>query len=283
MSVILYEQGDHIVRLFTDLVKGDGIQSNQFFITSGHHSALFDPGGNLTYQPLFSAISQLTSIKELDYVIASHQDPDIITSLDKWLMYTSAKIVISKLWDRFLPHLVPGYMMEKGEGRILSIPDQGVRLPFGESEIIAIPAHFLHSVGNFHFYDPVSKILFTGDVGASLTDDEHGRPVRDFDKHIKKMRGFHARYMVSNRACRLWANMIRDMDVEMIVPQHGRPFVGSKMINRFLDWFELLQCGVDLMSQQHYSVPDKSVVMLNPTNRKRVSSNKARMTSKILN
>ncbi|MDH5181220.1 MAG: MBL fold metallo-hydrolase [Gammaproteobacteria bacterium] len=255
MSVVLFEAGDHKVHLFTDLVSGDGIQSNQFFISHGHHSALFDPGGNLTYQPLYNAIAKMTSIRELDYVVATHQDPDIISSLDKWLMYTDAQIVISKLWDRFLPHLMPGYMVEKSEGRIISIPDQGMRLPFGESEIVAVPAHFLHSVGNFHFYDPVSKILFSGDVGASLTDAEHGRPVNNFDRHVYKMQGFHERYMVANRACRLWAAMVRTMDVEMIVPQHGRPFVGRAMINQFLDWFERLQCGVDLMTRHTYSVP----------------------------
>ena len=30
----------------------------------------------------------------------------------------------------------------------------------------ALPAHFLHSVGNFHIYDPIAKILYTGDLGA---------------------------------------------------------------------------------------------------------------------
>ena len=264
MAVVLYESGEHVVRLFTDLVQGDGIQSNQFFITHGEHAALFDPGGNLTYRPLYSEISKHISIRDLDYVIASHQDPDIITSLDKWLMYTDAKIVISKLWHRFLPHLVPAYMGNKSEGRILSIPDQGLRLPFGGSEIVALPAHFLHSVGNFHFYDPVSRILFSGDVGASLTDAEHGRPVQDFDRHVSKMLGFHQRYMVSNQACRLWANMIRTLDVEMIVPQHGRPFSGPAMIERFLGWFEQLRCGVDLMVQQNYSVPEATAVPREP-------------------
>lgn len=258
MSLTLFEQGDHKVHLFTDLVRGDGIQSNQFFITHGDHSALFDPGGNLTYQPLFSAISRITDIKTMDYVMASHQDPDIITSLDKWLMYTGARIVISRLWERFLPHLVPGYMAEKSEGRLLSIPDAGARLPFGRSQIIVLPAHFLHSAGNFHFYDPIGKILFSGDVGASLTDGEHGRSVQDFDRHIQKMQGFHSRYMTSNRACRLWVGMVRELEVDMIVPQHGRPFVGPEMIGRFLDWMENLQCGVDLMTPQHYTVPKQA-------------------------
>ena len=77
---------------------------------------------------------------------------------------------------------------------------------------------------------------------------------------VSKMLGFHQRYMVSNQACRLWANMIRGLDVAMIVPQHGRPFSGQAMIERFLGWFEQLRCGVDLMVQQNYTVPEAGVV-----------------------
>lgn len=251
---ILYDADDHKVVSFTDLVTGEGIQANQLAIFHGHHSAVFDPGGDLTYMPLTMAITQFVQLKELDYVIATHQDPDIVSALDKWLMYSEAKIVVSKLWERFIPHMVPGYMKEKGAGRIIGIPDPGMNIPLGDSIIKAVPAHFLHSVGNFHFYDPISKILFSGDVGASLVDKEPSRPVRDFDKHISKMLGFHQRYMVSNKVCRLWANMVRTMDVEMIIPQHGRPFQGREMIGKFLDWFEQLECGVDNVTQQYYRV-----------------------------
>ncbi|MEJ2141106.1 MAG: MBL fold metallo-hydrolase [Gammaproteobacteria bacterium] len=255
MSRTLYEKDQHKVVLFTDLVKGDGIQANQLYIENHNHAAIFDPGGALTYQPLHMAISKMASIKDLDFVIATHQDPDIITSMDKWLMYTEAKIVISKLWERFLPHLVPGYMSEHGDSRIVPIPDQGAIIKFGQCDIKALPAHFLHSVGNFHFYDTTSKILFSGDMGASLTEGEHGEPVEDFERHTKKMIGFHQRYMVSNKACKLWANMIRELDVQMMVPQHGSPFEGQDMVNKFLDWISDLECGVDRITQQYYQVP----------------------------
>lgn len=251
----LYKNGDHLVVSFTDLVKGDGIQSNQLLIKHGHHSALFDPGGDLTYMPLNMAITRYEPIKELDYVIASHQDPDIISSFNKWLMYSEAKVVVSKLWDRFLPHLVPGFMEERGKGRVISLPDQGMDLQLGDTYIKALPAHFLHSVGNFNFYDPISKILFSGDVGASLVDKEPERPVQNFDRHINKMLGFHRRYMTSNKACRFWVNMVRELDIDMILPQHGRPMQGPEMVGKFLDWFEELQCGVDLVTQQFYQVP----------------------------
>ncbi|MCF6209361.1 MAG: MBL fold metallo-hydrolase [Gammaproteobacteria bacterium] len=252
---ILFQNDEHTVLTFTDLVTGEGIQSNQMVIIREGHSAIFDPGGDLTYMPLSMAINKFVKVKDIDYIIATHQDPDIISSLDKWLMYSDAKIVISCLWERFVPHLVPGYMKEKAEGRLIAIPDQGMDIQLAHSVIKAIPAHFLHSVGNFQFYDPISKILFSGDAGASLVDTAPERPVRNFDKHVNKMLGFHQRYMVSNKICRLWVNMVRDMDVEIIVPQHGRPFVGKEMIGKFLDWFETLECGIDLMTQQNYTVP----------------------------
>ena len=89
--------------------------------------------------------------------------------------------------------------------------------------------------GNFQFYDPVSKILFHRRHGRVPVDhDQASKPVTNFDEHIATMIGFHCRYMISNKICRFWANMVRQMDVEMIVPQHGCRFEGKAMVNRFL-------------------------------------------------
>jgi flavorubredoxin len=55
----------------------------------------------------------------------------------------------------------------------------------GNTTIKAIPAHFLHSEGNFQFYDVTRKILFSGDLGASLVHHHvAAQPVADFEVHI---------------------------------------------------------------------------------------------------
>lgn len=256
-AYVLYESPDHKCISFSSLVKGDGVQSNQFLIIHKGHAAVIDPGGDLTYTPLTIELSKHVKLQDLDYVIASHQDPDIISSMPRWLMHTKATVVASKLWARFLPHLASSFvtdrLAEDVTDRLMELPDKGGIIPFGDSVIKAVPAHFLHSVGNFQFYDPVSKILFSGDMGASMVDEV--RPVRDFDAHIPTMRGFHQRYMCSKRVIRLWAGMVRSMDVEMIVPQHGSPFQGKEMINRFLDWVSDLDCGIDLLTPMDYRCP----------------------------
>jgi flavorubredoxin len=250
---------DHHCLSVSDLAGGAGIQSNQFLIIHRKHAAVIDPGGDLTYTPLTIELAKWCDLKNLDYVLASHQDPDIIASLPRWFMHTNAKAVCSRLWARFLPHLASPFMMKNMNvnmnERIVELPDRGGDIMLGDCAIKAVPAHFLHSVGNFHFYDPVSKILFSGDMGASIVHERENEPVQDFDAHIGAMKGFHQRYMASKKAAALWADMVRGMDVDMMVPQHGRPFQGRAMVHRFLDWISELPCGVDLLDAGNYQVP----------------------------
>ena len=256
MAIELFNNGKHLCLMFDDLVDdsmGAAVQANQFLIVDNGHGALIDPGGNMTYNGLLMEMHNFFPPKKLEYILASHADPDIIASVNKWMIHTDCQVVISKLWTRFVPHFCS---VGNAEGRIQGIPDEGMNLPLGDSMIKAIPAHFMHSEGNFQFYDPVSKILFSGDMGASLVKhDEADMPVKDFKAHIPLMDGFHRRYMISNKICRFWVNMVRQLDVEAIVPQHGCRFVGKKMVNEFLDWIENLPCGVDIMTQDNYRAP----------------------------
>jgi flavorubredoxin len=257
--ITLFDNGHHKCLMFDSLVIGEGVQSNQFLLVDGQHEALIDPGGDLTYTPLALAASRFMNIRELDYVFASHQDPDIIGAIDRWLVHSRAKVVTSKLWARFLPHLVSEHVAKLVGGnvydRIMAIPDAGANVRFGDTYVQCLPAHFMHSVGNIQFYDPIAKILFSGDLGASMGGPDEHLPVTDFDKHIPYMMDFHRRYIASQKVCRLWANMIREMDVQAIVPQHGKRFEGPEMVERFLNWVSSVECGIDLVTQDSYRPP----------------------------
>ncbi len=252
MALELYNSNNHICVLFSDLVTGEAVQSNQFLIIDHEHTALVDPGGELTYTRLYMALAEYVSVKSLDYVIASHQDPDIVASLNRWMVGTQCKVVVPELWERFIPHFTsPG----RTKGRMITMPDRGTNLPLGNFQLKALPAHFLHAEGNFHFYDPIAKILFSGDMGANLASGDLETPFTRIDEAIPYMDGFHKRYMNSNKVCRYWANMVRALEIEWMVPQHGRPFRGKKVIHEFFDWISGLECGIDLMTQADYQVP----------------------------
>ncbi|MCJ0764978.1 MBL fold metallo-hydrolase [Variovorax terrae] len=250
----IYRDRHHACLMFTDLIEEDGqaVQANQFLIVDHGTGAVLDPGGNLAFNEMYLSISREFSPQRLSYLIASHADPDIIASLDRWLTSTPAKLVISRVWERFVPHFTK---VGKTDGRIIGVPDGGGRLPLGESELWLLPAHFMHAEGNFHFYDPVSRILFTGDLGVSMTSGaDAARPVTRLQPHLPRMEGFHRRYMVSNKILRLWTRMARQLDISMIVPQHGAPLQGAA-IGEFMDWIENLMCGVDLFDDRSYQLP----------------------------
>ncbi len=256
MSVELYNDGQHTCLAFYDLVDEEhdhAVQCNQFLVADSGHGALIDPGGNMTYNALLMAMQKYFPSKELNYVLASHPDPDIVASINKWFVASPCKLLISTLWTRFIPHFTTGRDIS---GRILGIPDPGMNITLGNSVIKALPAHFMHAEGNFQFYDVKSKILFSGDLGVSLVDHTRAaQPVTDFDAHIPLMEPFHRRYMVSNKIMRFWAAMVRGLDIEQIVPQHGQRFVGKPMCKRLIDWLETVQCGVDNMTQSNYRAP----------------------------
>ncbi len=214
------------------------IDTNQFMIISGDQSIILDPGGVELFAPMLAAVLKYVPIDKITHLFASHQDPDIISSLGLWdQVLPDAKLYSPWLWEGFVRH----FGMQNIE--YAAIKDSGDTVRIGNIDLQFIPAHYLHSSGNFSVYDPVAKILFSGDIGASL--EEPGAPfeVENFNEQIDKMQFFHQRWMPSNRAKQDWIRRVRKLDIDIMVPQHGRIFRGDD-IGKFLDWFEALEVGI---------------------------------------
>ena len=250
-ELVLFDNGSHKNVLLEDLDSGLAVQANQHVIVHGGAGMVLDPGGHKVYNRVLSAtFTQLRDAK-LRFLFLSHQDPDIVAAANGWLMTTDAEAYISALWVRFVPHFGLDRLVEK---RLKPIPDEGMVLDLGGCPLVILPAHFLHSPGNHQIYDPVSRILYSGDLGASL-----GAPYRDvpdFDAHLPYMEGFHRRYIAGNRALRAWAATVRSLDIEAIAPQHGAMLRGRDLVERFISWCEELECGIDLLPSA-YAIPGR--------------------------
>ena len=243
-NLALYDDGAHKNILLPDFDGGElAVQTNQHLIIHGDAGIILDPGGHKIYSKVLAETFAALGRAKLREIFLSHQDPDIVAALNGWLMTTDATAHVSALWVRFVPHFGLDRLVAD---RLKAIPDEGGILELGGAKLYMLPAHFLHSEGNFQLYDPLSKILYTGDLGASL-----GAPYRevpDFDAHLRYMEGFHRRYMCSRKVMRAWADMVRGLDIEIIAPQHGALFRGKETVNRFIDWCAELECGIDLIT-----------------------------------
>lgn len=250
----LFDNRVHKNILLEDFGHGEMVQANVHLIVDSGKGMILDPGGHKVFKHLLQEIGVIIGIDNLQWIFFSHQDPDIVAAANGWLMTTKATALASKLWLRFIPHFGVDRLVVD---RIKGLDDDGAIIKLGNSDIYILPAHWLHSPGNFQVYDPVSKILYSGDLGASLGQDYEF--VQNFEEHIKYMEGFHRRYIASGRALKNWAKMVRQLDIEIIAPQHGAIFKGKDMVNKFIDWVESLQTGVDVMDDI-YKIPTQRFV-----------------------
>ena len=237
----LFEDGDHKwIAIVRDPDRpGYLIDTNEYLVTAGGEAILLDPGGSEIFPAVFSALSTEFDPRQIHKVFASHQDPDIISSLSMWLEFNpEIKCYISWLWASFVPHF------GGTQDTFIPIPDAGMDMVVGGHRLQAIPAHYLHSSGNFHVYDPKARILFSGDVGAALLPPaESGLFVENFDNHIRHAEAFHRRWMGSERAKRDWCARVSQLDIDMLCPQHGAIYRGED-VKRFIDWFANIEVGI---------------------------------------
>jgi flavorubredoxin len=221
------------------------IDTNEYLVGDGTTVLMTDPGGMEIFPAVFSALCEADDPEKIKYLFASHQDPDIVSSLALWLSFNpDIKCYLSWLWGSFVPHF------GGTDETFLNIPDEGMPIQVGRVALEAIPAHYLHSSGNFHLYDVKARILFSGDIGAAmLPASANDLFVKDFDSHIQHMKGFHQRWMGSKDAVMDWCTRASKLQIDMLCPQHGAIFQGQDVM-RFINWLAELPVGSGMYSNR---------------------------------
>lgn len=242
----IFESGRHRWAVIARDPERNGrlIDTNEYLVTHGDDALLTDPGGQEIFPAVFAALSAHFDPRKLRWIFASHQDPDVISSLSLWLEFNPhIRCYASEVWGTFLPHY--GGV----DKTFISLPDEGGTILLGTHTLDVVPAHYLHSSGNFHLYDSVARILFCGDVGAAmLPDEENTLFVENFDRHIRHTEYFHRRWMGSKAAVLDWCERASRLQVDMLCPQHGAIYRGADVM-RFINWFAELQVGSALAAK----------------------------------
>ena len=244
-DVVLYEGHNHkVVYLGTRGINtgAEAVDVLSYLIIDDGEALLIDPGGYHLFSYLVFKISKYVNLDSIKYIYFCHQDPDVCGSLPMLKdVCPQAKIVIGELWVRFLPH----FGVEDVSKRAMPIPFKGGYINVGKTPIEVIPAHYLHSPNHFSLYDPVSKFLFSGDLGIALGEFNY-LIVKDWVEHLEYIYTPHRILMANNRAARAWVNRVKNKDIKAILPQHGAIMV-DRDVKNYLKFMENLKCGTDLI------------------------------------
>jgi len=242
----VFEAGNHRWWVLYDQDERRVIDSNVYIVESNGQSVILDPGGFEIFPQVLAAVAEVVPPSSVIKAFVSHQDPDIASSLPLWTACNDRiQWHVPTLWEGFIRH----YGALNAE--FIDIPDEGGTMMIGGQKLEIIPAHYLHASANFHVYDPVAKVYFSGDVGAALLPPGHsiwagGRQgaesVKTFEEHIQHAKFFHQRWMPSDRAKKDWIDRVRQLDIDILCPQHGAIYTGEN-VQRFLNWFDGLTVG----------------------------------------
>ncbi len=243
-SEILFQKGEHKwVVIGRDPDKDSNVlDTNEYLIINKNQAMILDPGGTAIFPQVLTEISRYIKTEDVRIIVASHQDPDIASSLAMWLdLCPFVKVYCSWLWAGFISHFAMGTALN-----LITIPDEGMELQIGDTtaSVYLVPAHYCHSSGNFSCYDPKADILFSGDIGAGLLPNQNFPLfVKNFEEHIAYMKAFHQRWMSSGTALKQWVHRVRQINPSMIAPQHGSIFSGEN-VGKLLDWLDNLEVGL---------------------------------------
>lgn len=241
-SSIIHSDGDHRWLVFArDPERPENvIDTNQYVVCAGGRAMLLDPGGMELFPTMLAALTQQVEADSISHLFISHQDPDVSSSLPLWrqMCPSGLQVLVPWMWTGFVSHF-------DRDARFVAIPDEGLTLTLGgQLRLEVLPAHYLHSPGNYVVYDPKARVLFSGDIGAALVPEEEAEAlfVEDFGRHVPYMEGFHRRWMGSPQARDAWIDMVSRLDIDILAPQHGKLFRGGD-VRRFLEWFGGLEVG----------------------------------------
>ena len=146
--------------------------------------------------------------ENLRYVCASPPTRTSSRHSPAGLAGTDCQLVISSIWSRLCRTSAPAPRRKAASWR------SGMKAPSAarQSSLRLIPAHFLHS-RQLPVLRPGREILFSGRPGASLIPPKICGQAVPILPAIPNMEASTRRYMVSNKVCRLWARMVRQLDI----------------------------------------------------------------------
>jgi len=235
---------------------------NPYLVVEGDQAVLIDAGSRPDFAIVMMKILQ-TGIapEQIAALIYHHIDPDLCGSMSNMVdICKNPGLMVLSDPDN---NIFLSYYIEREKRALLqSIDDYGMKFTFAGRTLQFFKTPYAHSTGSFVTYDKKTKTLFSSDLFGSvsrqwelflnLEEDCYG--CDDYDRCIRQKKycplpdilEFHKKVMTSEKALHYSMDVIGNLDLEMIAPQHGSILSKKKDINFLIEKLgSLKKVGID--------------------------------------
>ncbi len=218
--------------MFDELIPLEhGTSYNSYLVNGSEKVAIIDT----MYPPMSEEyLKNLdeNGVNRVDYIIANHGEQDHSGTLPKMIKkYPDAKIVTNNTCKGNLMS-----MLFIPEDRIITVQNEE-ELSLGDKTLKFILAPNVHWPDTMFTYIKEDNLLCTCDfLGAHYTfDDVFAVPSKELEVSAKR---YYAEIMMPFRVmCKKYNQMIKDMNVDMILPSHGPVYrEPNYILDLYTDW-----------------------------------------------
>lgn len=240
---------------------------NPYLVIQDEQAVLIDAGSRTDFAAVMMKVLQ-TGIDPAQIValIYQHYDPDLCGSMGNFIDMCDNRglRVLSAESNRLF---LSFYIHRDRYPLLSSINDQDFRFNFHHRSLRFIPTPYAHAQGSFVTYDEKTRTLFTSDLFGSFSTkrdlfihlDEACYACKDYANcpegknrcPFPEMIEFHQSVMPCGKALRHAIRQIRQLDVDIIAPQHGSVLNRKRDIRFVADTLESLNgVGIDAIVQE---------------------------------
>jgi len=211
---------------------------NPYLLIDGEEVVIFDPGSVLDYPKVASKIFSVVDPKEVSHIVLHHQDPDLcacVPMIENLSQNKQLKIVTHSRTSLLIRYY--GVMSE-----FYHVDQHQYSLTLKSGRILRfMVTPFCHFPASIVTYDEKEKLLFSSDIFSAISTDWH---IFAKEGYEKQMAAFHVGYMPSFRHISAVMERFANLDLRMILPQHGS-IIKGEMIHRCIAFLKQLPCGID--------------------------------------
>lgn len=222
------------------------LHCNPYLIVQDDKAVLIDSGSRPDFAVVMMKVLQTgLDPKQIIALIYHHYDPDLCGSMPNMIDICenpSLKVLSEQNNNIFI-----NYYIEKERHHLLeSIDVLGNQFIFNGRKLQFLKTPYSHCPGSFVTYDIKTKTLFSSDLFGSFSTkwdlftklDNECMICVDYNNCINRkiycplpdIIDFHRQIMPSEKSLHYAMNVIKNLDINIIAPQHGSIFVNKRDI-----------------------------------------------------